>query len=298
MNRPVRERDVPPEQIAFMSTDQHESCEVLQPALAAYALGERELDAALRIHLAGCARCQQTLREYGQIARVLPYAAPEIAPPPELRERILALAAAETAGRDRRAILRPTPERAAVPPRRRLVWPGLALAGALMLGLLGWNLRTQSRLAEQVAATDAARARLQVVESILSAPDAQGYPLSGTAASGQVWVSAQRNQAYLVAQGLPEPGAGNVYQMWLIQGEQPVSAGTFETQAGRAATVVEVQGPLLDFGTFGVTVEPSGGSATPTSQPILIGVIESWTPQRATAKLVSGGTSHWSQIGY
>lgn len=287
MDRPVRERDVPAEQIQVMSNDQHELCEELQPALAAYALGERELDAPLRTHLASCAECQQMLREYTQVARVLPYAVPEIVPPPELRERILAIATIVPAGRATPNAERPRTGHAAVRSRRWFAWSSLVFAS--MLALLGWNLWMQVRLAEQIAAANAASVRLQVVENILSAPDAQSYPLSGTAASGQVWVSAQRNQAYLVAQGLPEPGAGNVYQMWLIQGDQPVSAGTFEGQAGRAATVVEVQGPLIDFGAFGVTVEPRGGSATPTSQPIMTGAIESRTPQRADAALVSGG---------
>lgn len=256
-----------------MTNDQHEFCVELQPVLAAYALGERELDAGLRAHLASCTHCQQTLREYKEIARVLPYAAPEIVPSPALRERILARATGEPATGTTADAGGSAPAHAAIAPRRQRAWPRLAFAGVLALALMGWNLWTQSRLSQQIEATNAERARLEVVESILSAPDTQSYSLSGTGASGQIWISDQRNQAYLVAQGLPEPAAGQVYQMWLIQGDAPVSAGTFE--AGRAAAVIEVSGPLQNFGAFGVTIEPRGGSDAPTSPPILLGAIES-----------------------
>jgi anti-sigma-K factor RskA len=259
-----------------MSNEQSQECLERQPQLAAYALGEPEPDATLHEHLSGCAICQQTMREYARVARVLPYAAPAIEPPPELRARILALAAGVTSASADQPRQAPQPVRQQ---RRRFAWPRLALVGALALALLGWNLSLQARLNEQIAAASASGARLQTIESILSAPDAQAYSLTGPNASGQVWVSAQRNQAYFVAEGLPDPGADKVYQMWLIQGETPVSAGTFEIHDGDVATVVTAPGPLTSFGAFGVTVEPRGGSATPSSQPILIGAFESRAPQ-------------------
>src|SRR5689334_7394494 len=65
-------------------------CTDFQPQLAAYALGEVEADDELLIHLRACMGCQRDLRTYVQVARALPYDAPEATPPPELRERILA----------------------------------------------------------------------------------------------------------------------------------------------------------------------------------------------------------------
>ena len=258
-----------------MSNEQSQACLERQPQLAAYALGEAEPDTALHAHLSGCATCQQTMREYARVARVLPYAAPAIEPPPELRERILARATGAASARADQP--RPVPQPARQP--RRFAWPSFALVGALALALLGWNISIQARLNQQIAAANVAHARLQAIESILSASDARSYPLAGPNASGQVWVSAQRNQAYFVAEGLPDPGADKVYQMWLIQGETPISAGTFETHDGDVATVVTAPGLLTNFGAFGVTVEPRGGSATPSSQPILIGAFESRAPQ-------------------
>lgn len=270
-----------------MSNNQHDHYPEFQQQLAAYALGERELDPALRTHLADCALCQQTLREYMQVARVLPYAAPDIAPPTELRDRILAMASNQMSGPVTVVATQRTQRPPAQPPRQRLAWPSFVFACALVLALLAWNLSIQARLAEQIAEANASDTRLQAIESLLSAPDVQSYPLSGTAGSGRVWASNERNQAYFVAEGLPNPGNGNVYQIWLIQGDAPSNAGTFETQGGRAAMVVAVPGSLIDFGTFGVTIEPRGGSAAPTSPPILLGSLEASAPLPVADPLVS-----------
>src|SRR5690349_23785878 len=79
-----------------MSSEPIDLCVDMQPRLAAYALGEAEADVDLLNHLAECPACQRDLRAYVQVARMLPCDAPDVAPPPGLRERILS-AVAESA---------------------------------------------------------------------------------------------------------------------------------------------------------------------------------------------------------
>jgi anti-sigma factor RsiW len=55
---------------------------------------ERERFAA---HLAGCEICSQEIVELQMVADTLPLAAPQMAPPPELKERIMAAVRAEAA---------------------------------------------------------------------------------------------------------------------------------------------------------------------------------------------------------
>jgi anti-sigma-K factor RskA len=58
------------------------------------------------------------------------------------------------------------------------------------------------------------------------------------------------------------PPQGQVYQGWEIAGEI-VSLGTYEGQ------VLEINRPLTTGSTFGVTLEPTGGSPQPTMNPIV-----------------------------
>lgn len=63
------------------------------------------------------------------------------------------------------------------------------------------------------------------------------------------------------------PPQGQVYQGWEIAEAGITSAGVYEGQ------VLEITQPLMPGNTFGVTLEPPGGSPQPTSTPIAAVVI-------------------------
>lgn len=63
------------------------------------------------------------------------------------------------------------------------------------------------------------------------------------------------------------PPQGQVYQGWEIAGSQIASVGVYD---GR---VLEISQPLTSGNTFGVTLEPPGGSPQPTTNPITTYVI-------------------------
>lgn len=60
------------------------------------------------------------------------------------------------------------------------------------------------------------------------------------------------------------PPSGQVYQGWEIAASQIDSLGTYESQ------VLEITQPLAPESTFGVTLEPPGGSPQPTTTPIVL----------------------------
>src|SRR5262245_31295148 len=72
-------------------------CDDVQPWLAAYALGEAGADPAMSVHLEACPACRSALHEYRQVAQAFLYSAPNAAPSPELRDRIIAAIASEAA---------------------------------------------------------------------------------------------------------------------------------------------------------------------------------------------------------
>ncbi|WP_411104571.1 anti-sigma factor domain-containing protein [Streptomyces sp. cmx-4-9] len=253
-------------------------------ALAVYVLHALppEEDAAFARHLAGCARCRReaaALRAVAGELAGLPGAAP---PPPALRGRVLRRIAATPQERTASGAAQPQPQpyshpqphAAAVRPSRSgraLRW---ALAACLALAVvLGGTAYQQHREAED------ARSRLAAVRQapaarlagVLAAPDAR---ISTTefpdGATGCVIVSRRDGRAAFIVSGLPRLSPGQVYALWYddLAGARP--AGTFP---GRGTWHIELlDGPAARARAVGVTVEPVGGSARPSTEPI--GVID------------------------
>lgn len=71
------------------------------------------------------------------------------------------------------------------------------------------------------------------------------------------------------------PQAGKDYQLWLIRGQEKISAGILPTDPS-GATVVPVPRDLLADGApdaFAVTIEPTGGMPQPTGPIVLVGAM-------------------------
>jgi DNA-directed RNA polymerase specialized sigma24 family protein len=85
--------------------------------------------------------------------------------------------------------------------------------------------------------------------------------------SVQGHISRDRDMAYVTFAGLPDPGEGNVYQLWLFprDGAAPNTLGTYDLR--------DLQDPVTfrgieRYADLVVTVEPEGGSEKPTSAPL------------------------------
>lgn len=63
-----------------------------------------------------------------------------------------------------------------------------------------------------------------------------------------------------------------VYQVWLLHGEERDSGGTFEVDAdGRSEFILYTPYEMSNYSYIGITVEPMGGSDAPTSNPVVRG---------------------------
>ena len=75
-------------------------------------------------------------------------------------------------------------------------------------------------------------------------------------------------RAALVAENLPSVPEERVYEAWLMRGEEAEPAGLFEPrEEGTAA--VPLEGSLEGADAVAVTLEPPGGSSTPTGDILL-----------------------------
>jgi anti-sigma-K factor RskA len=78
-----------------------------------------------------------------------------------------------------------------------------------------------------------------------------------------VSISPSKDAVVVKMNGVPAPPAGKVYQMWLIpkDGSAPVSQGLMDAEALSKPAVVK---GIQSAASLGITVEPVGGSASPT----------------------------------
>jgi len=103
-------------------------------------------------------------------------------------------------------------------------------------------------------------------EQVLQASDVRTAQLplapGGTA---DLAVSGEEDAAVLTLSGVPAPAPGHVYQMWRIptDGSDPVSVGTMTGEDVAGTKVTELTG-IGGFSALALTVEPEGGSTTPT----------------------------------
>lgn len=247
-------------------------CDELQPWLAAYALGEAEPEPDALAHLAGCLRCQHDLAEYRAVAGLLPYAAPQHEPAPALRARLIAaVEQAAPAPHTNIAPAPPTPlRRPRWQPASRSAWAAYAFA-ALALALLGWNISLRSQITAQSAELSFHRQTWQSMVALLNDDGLHWYNVTGEQAHGHVWLTDQSSVACLVAQQLPPLAIGQVYQVWLDQHGTPISGGTFEAHDGSGWVLVQADEPIAQYQAVYVTIEPAGGSPTPTGQRVLAG---------------------------
>ena len=138
-------------------------------------------------------------------------------------------------------------------------------AGALLvvaggLGIVAYN---NAQEIDQLTATAAS------VAQVLNADDAESVKgeIAG-GGTGSLVVSRERGEAVIVATDLAAAPTGSAYQLWAISESGARSRGLLDTGSNNAAGQV-IEWPA-DATTFGMTVEPAGGSAQPTTDPILV----------------------------
>ncbi len=228
----------------------------LIPAYALDCLDGEEM-AQVAEHLQLCQECRAELRAYQSVVDQLPLAIPQVEPSQQVKAALL-----------RRVEQVPSPEEKPSAWVRfkngfKVATPAWGLASlALVAVLLFSNLALWRQVSQLQANPGATALRVVNLAGTDFAPDA----------SGIIVISQDGEHGTLVVDDLPDLGPGNQYQLWLIQDGQRTSGGVFSVkQGGYAAKVIYAPQPLVDFGSFGVTIEPAGGSPSPTGEKVLGG---------------------------
>jgi Anti-sigma-K factor rskA/Putative zinc-finger len=228
-------------------------------------------------HLRGCASCADEVRGLRETAARLAMAK-TVRPPARMQQRVLAATyqvrqlppvVDESPERDQRraTVARLFAGRLPAGQRRRrvrTVWIPAAVAAASVAAAVTFGL-TQVGTQQQL---NAVRASGAAVTRIVQAPDAR-IEGKGTSVGGRVTVifSGQQRAAVITAAGMTPPPAGQVYQLWVIGPASVRSAGLL-TAADQAAPVLA--GGIQPGDRIGITVEPSAGTASPTTTPVVL----------------------------
>ena len=222
-----------------MSATEHE---VVRDLLAVVALGAGDDGDVSRVevHVMTCAVCAEEMEALRATSAFLATSVPQVAPPPDLRRRIMREVTPTQSSRRssvaRRSWLRPMPALAGV-------------LGAAVIGLGAWNVSLQSGQPDDLAVTNTltnAQAKVQIVN----------------ANGGRVAVMRLTN--------LPRSTAGRGWELWSVRGAKPRSEGFLRVQPdGSAIAVVDVRDAMA----LALTDEPITNTASPTGDQVVVAPI-------------------------
>ena len=217
---------------------------------ASYAVGaltaaeRREVESDLR----RSPRLAAEVREFSETAGMLALATAPVTPTSALRDSIL-------------SDLDDAPQVSTVVQGPWFARPAAILMGAAAAAVIaiGGTVLAMNLIAEP-----------SPVDQIVAAADYErvSTPVEGGGTVVAIW-SESLERAAITVRDLDALPANRTYQMWFIdpQGEA-ASAGTFDT-TGDPQTLV-LAGELDAGDAIGITIEPAGGSVSPTTNPIVV----------------------------
>ena len=224
-----------------------------------------------------------------------------------IRARLMARAAADRASAEPRAAATPlrvessrapsrddvAPLRPYAPARRAFgpaAWMAMAASLVAILGVGAFLKASRERDAAraslaavqaasgtQVATLDSMRATLRTREQMIAnliGPQVAVMTLTSTmptAPTARMFWDQQHNAWTFVAHNIPMPKSGRTYQMWLVTPTAKISAGTFmPTSDGEVMMQATYPMAKDSLAAVAVTDEPMGGSAQPTTAPMMV----------------------------
>ena len=228
--------------------------------LPAYALGCLDDDEAVLVseHIAACAKCHGQFLEYRSTVDAMAYGSPGVCPPDSLKEKLIQKIQSSST--------QPPVLQSAIKYRNlKSLWQSLSPAWAFaslalivslsVINLLQWH-HTQ-KLQKEVAVD------LLILKM-------KGTP-KAPKGDGTFIISQNRKKGVLVASDLPIPKENQQYQLWMKKNGQQVSGGVFPvTPTGYAVVEIQSKEALSNFQSFEITLEPVGGSLTPSDYIVMV----------------------------
>jgi anti-sigma-K factor RskA len=238
------------------SVHDHERYEHDVAAYLLSALSELETQ-AFEQHMEGCAACRDELERLRMAADALPRAVEQVEPPASLKRALMTVvreeAAAAAPARERRGLGARLRER--FPRFSTGVRPRVALVSAAFLLIVG--IATGYAITQVTSNDNASR-------TVAAKVDRTRVPQG----SASLVIPHGDKNAILRVNGLPEPAGNQVYEVWLMRGNQPMPVSLFNvTSDGSGAAAIPEE--LHNGDSVLVTREKPGGAPAPTEAPVI-----------------------------
>lgn len=257
-----------------MSSTHDDDVNNMTGAFALNALSAEERS-AVEAHLGESESMQKEVAEMRETASFLGRAVTPVEPSASLKLNLMALVASTPQVPEALASVSALPREKSTSPttserraqsrwfRRPVTTFAAAVASvALVIGGVA--------VANTIMDADAKLAQTNQLVAINASNDFQqaSVDFTGGGHAKLVW-SVELGSSALLMDGLALLPSDKTYQLWYIDAAGARSAGTFAA-AGNGPTWRVLDGTLAKGNTVGVTVEPSGGSTSPTTDPIII----------------------------
>lgn len=235
------------------------SPEHIEALMAGYALGDLSPEEAeeFRQLIAGNPQLETEVKHLQEVLELLPYALPEVEPPPQLRSAVLT--AANNANNNSRV------RQFHVPWSK--IFGSVAALLALALGLDNYRLRQELQ---------AAQTQKNVI-NVLQRPHTRLFSLSGTGktqtASGSIVINLDEKTAVMAFQNLPKPAESQVYRLWAIINDQKIPCAEFRaTQLGTVLEEVTLPTAACSAtkSTLAITLEPTPSPPQPVGPAVMV----------------------------
>lgn len=241
-------------------------CDAIQELIPEYAFGltSPEETRLVESQLASCPDASAELADFRHMQAEMRAGVPQLEPPPQLAERLLAATANPNLS---------------MKPRRLPFHPAWMAAAAAVVALVITNVYWFARVEDVSRQTAELRA-------LIGGQSGNAFVLTSTNELRWVRLPSEENAettaflmwngesdtGLLYVHGFPRLEPGKTYQLWLTRSEERVSAGTFEVdEAGNAALIFHITDPIDRFTWARVTDEPEYGSNQPTGTVVVHG---------------------------
>lgn len=227
-------------------------------------------------HLETCGDCKEEIEELKLLTEDLPYSSEPVEPPEGMKDRVLsaAFAAEPNPEQEESKVVslegqrKEDPDEKITKPNRsnQQRWIMRGLAAALTASLIG-NVFALTSEEESVSEPPAFESTDQVNQRV----NLQGESTSASATAAMI----RQNDSQLLtlqAEQLEPLQGEEVYQVWLLEGEQPYRAGTFvANQDGEGAVAFSMDRlpSDIEWDAVAISKEPNSKSQTPQGEVIL-----------------------------
>jgi anti-sigma-K factor RskA len=231
--------------------------------LPAYALGCLDPEEAVQVseHLVSCIMCRSELLAFEEVADKLNQSIPQVDPPAIIKTKLMArvMTSVEVKPKAEGRFTSKWKLSFSAVPTPAIYYMVVSLVFIILLGasnLILWN------QLDRLKSTTRSSMQTVVLQGTENAPDAHAM----------IVISNDGAYGTLVVDHLPALEQGKQYQLWLITDGDRTSGGVFTVSPdGYKSIEVYSPRPLISYHSFGVTIEPEGGSPGPTGAKVLGG---------------------------